>query len=122
MQQPTDSGIPTLTQRAEQTTYQPFSRQNNDIPVLTKVAPPNLLAGNPPTTSTVTPRAQPSVMSASSPDTSEPASIVLRSALQAEIEHFLEQAIEEATTHIRARLDAELPAIIERAINQVRPG
>ncbi|ARP87329.1 hypothetical protein [Bordetella genomosp. 9] len=47
---------------------------------------------------------------------------VLRAALQAELEHTVQQALDQAMTHVRASLEAELPALVERVVNRLRPG
>jgi hypothetical protein len=118
MTQHSDSGIPTLTQRAEPTAT--TVDQHSDVPVLTQITQlgtqfdrRRASAGHSSTEN---------VSTTSSHPAAGPAATVLRAALQAEFEHVLNQAIEEASAQIRTRLEAELPAMIDRALNQVRPG
>jgi hypothetical protein len=47
---------------------------------------------------------------------------VLRAALQAELEHTVQQALDQAMAHVRQTLEAELPALVERVVTRLRPG
>lgn len=47
---------------------------------------------------------------------------VLRAALQAELEHTVQQALDQAMAHVRQTLEAELPALVDRVVSRLRPG
>jgi hypothetical protein len=47
---------------------------------------------------------------------------VLRAALQAELEHTVQQALDRAMAHVRQSLEAELPALVDRVVSRLRPG
>jgi hypothetical protein len=51
-----------------------------------------------------------------------PPDSVLRAALQAELEHTVQQALDQAMAHVRQTLEAELPAVVERVVTRLRPG
>lgn len=51
-----------------------------------------------------------------------PPAPVLRAALHAEIEHAVQEALDEAMAHVRDKLEAELPAIVQRVMRTLRPG
>jgi hypothetical protein len=95
-----DPGIPTLTHRADNL---------NEPPVLTDVVAP--AAGQPPAGTTV-----------SAPAVGLPPDPVLRAALQAELEHTVQQALDQAMAHVRQTLEAELPALVDRVVTRLRPG
>lgn len=47
---------------------------------------------------------------------------VLRAALQAELEHTVQQALDQAMAHVRENLEAELPLLVDRVMRRLRPG
>ncbi len=91
-----DPGIPTLTHRADNL---------NEPPVLTDVVAPAAGATVPAPAAVGLP-----------PDP------VLRAALQAELEHTVQQALDQAMAHVRQTLEAELPALVDRVVSRLRPG
>ncbi|HTJ99097.1 MAG TPA: hypothetical protein VL522_05695 [Bordetella sp.] len=56
------------------------------------------------------------------PGTVLPPDPVLRAALQAELEHTVQQALDQAMIHVRHSLEAELPDLVDRVIRRLRPG
>lgn len=126
MPQYSDPSIPTLTQRAEPTVTFPHDvdgpdtrHRSDELPVLTdKIEPAPWDAGTDMAGGAQTPHAAVSATAISTP----PDLAVLRSALQAELEHALDLAVEQAAANLRARLEADLPDLIDRAIAKVRPG
>jgi hypothetical protein len=89
-----DPGIPTLTHKIDNL---------NEPPVLTDVVAP-AMGSLPPATAGLPP---------------DP---VLRAALQAELEHTVQQALDQAMAHVRQTLEAELPALVDRVVTRLRPG
>ncbi|CAM3503216.1 DUF2486 domain-containing protein [Bordetella sputigena] len=47
---------------------------------------------------------------------------LLRAALQAELEHTVQQALDQAMAHVRQSLEAELPDLVDRVVRRLRPG
>jgi hypothetical protein len=94
-----DPGIPTLTHRVDNL---------NEPPVLTDVVAPaaGTMAAGTPAPATV----------------GLPPDPVLRAALQAELEHTVQQALDQAMAHVRQTLEAELPALVDRVVTRLRPG
>jgi hypothetical protein len=56
------------------------------------------------------------------PTAALPPDPVLRAALQAELEHTVEQALAQAMAHVRESLEAELPLLVDRVMRRLRPG
>ncbi|ANN66235.1 hypothetical protein [Bordetella bronchialis] len=56
------------------------------------------------------------------PATALPPDPVLRAALQAELEHTVQLALDQAMAHVRQSLEAELPALVDRVVRRLRPG
>jgi hypothetical protein len=56
------------------------------------------------------------------PATALPPEPVLRAALQAELEHTVQQALDQAMAHVRQSLEAELPDLVDRVVSRLRPG
>jgi hypothetical protein len=57
---------------------------------------------------------------------SQPAALppdpVLRAALQAELEHTVQQALDRAMAHVRQSLEDELPDLVDRVVSRLKPG
>ena len=56
------------------------------------------------------------------PGMAPPPDPVLRAALQAELEHTVQRALDEAMDHVRQSLEAELPDLVDRVVRRLRPG
>lgn len=144
---PSDSGIPTLTQRAEPTLHVPSAvdepdapllterADDDDFPLLTDVADslaedwnvdeaPAVHAAARPVPAESSPDAAPfttipTLAAASAPP---PDASVLTARLQAEVEHLMRQALTDAIQQMQARMDAELPDIVRRVLSEVKRG
>ena len=126
-----DPGIPTLTQRAEPSLYQPSAPHDADAPVLTELADDGAQArddeafplltevadGVDASPDIIQPVAAIPAARAATPDAT-----VLSARLQAEVEQLMREALAEAIEQIQARMDAELPRIVARVLQDVRPG
>lgn len=132
-----DTGIPTLTQRAEPTLYAPRApaeREDSGPPVLTDRADdaPVTDADDafPLLTDIADGRGQdwdvdeaPAVhANATHAAAAQPDASVLTARLQAEVEQLMRRALADAIEQIQTRMDAELPSIVSRVLNEVRPG
>ncbi len=132
-----DTGIPTLTQRAEPTLYAPRApaeREDSGPPVLTDRADdaPVTDADDafPLLTDIADGRGQdwdvdeaPAVhANATHAAAALPDASVLTARLQAEVEQLMRRALADAIEQIQTRMDAELPSIVSRVLNEVRPG
>lgn len=132
-----DTGIPTLTQRAEPTLYaprEPAEREDSGPPVLTDRADdaPVTDADDafPLLTDIADGRGQdwdvdeaPAVhANATHTAAALPDASVLTARLQAEVEQLMRRALADAIEQIQTRMDAELPSIVSRVLNEVRPG
>jgi hypothetical protein len=82
------------------------------IPTLTLKADPPPGAVEPPVLNTI----------ASEQSEALPPEPLLRATLHAEIEHAVENALDEAMAHVRERLEADLPEIVQRVMRRLRPG
>ncbi|MGS1006794.1 hypothetical protein [Achromobacter anxifer] len=126
-----DPGIPTLTQRAEPSLYQPSAPDDADPPMLTELADDGAQAqdadafplltevaeGVDASPDIIQPVAALPAARAATPDAT-----VLSARLQAEVEQLMREALAEAIEQIQARMDAELPRIVARVLQDVRPG
>lgn len=132
-----DTGIPTLTQRAEPTLYAPRAPaepEDSGPPVLTDRADdaPVTDADDafPLLTDIADGRGQdwdvdeaPAVhANATHAAAAQPDASVLTARLQAEVEQLMRRALADAIEQIQTRMDAELPSIVSRVLNEVRPG
>jgi hypothetical protein len=86
--------------------------RDNDpaIPTLTQKIDDNI--NEPPTLTDVVARSGASL----------PPDPVLRAALQAELEHTVQLALDQAMAHVRRSLEAELPALVDRVVSRLKPG
>ncbi|QKH34291.1 hypothetical protein FOC84_04750 [Achromobacter pestifer] len=126
-----DPGIPTLTQRAEPSLYQPSAPHDADAPVLTELADDGAQAQDTDAFPLLTEVAdgvdaspdiiQPVAAIPAAPPAT-PDATVLSARLQAEVEQLMREALAEAIEQIQARMDAELPRIVARVLLDVRPG
>lgn len=132
-----DTGIPTLTQRAEPTLYAPRAPaepEDYGPPVLTDRADdapvPDADDAFPLLTDIADGRGQdwdvdeaPAVhANATHAAAALPDASVLTARLQAEVEQLMRRALADAIEQIQTRMDAELPSIVSRVLNEVRPG
>ncbi|MGV2898929.1 hypothetical protein ACNPPY_24450 [Achromobacter sp. AGC78] len=132
-----DTGIPTLTQRAEPTLYAPRAPaepEDSGPPVLTDRADdapvPDADDAFPLLTDIADGRGQdwdvdeaPAVhANATHTAAALPDASVLTARLQAEVEQLMRRALADAIEQIQTRMDAELPSIVSRVLNEVRPG
>ncbi|MCW3152626.1 hypothetical protein N8H69_08795 [Achromobacter spanius] len=133
-----DTGIPTLTQRAEPTLYAPrppLETEGRVPPVLTELADdaPAAYADDafPLLTDIADGHGQdwdvdeaPAAVHAAAAQTTvaQPDATVLSARLQAEVEQLMRRALADAVEQIQTRMDAELPGIVSRVLNEVRPG
>lgn len=132
-----DTGIPTLTQRAEPTLYAPRAPaepEESGPPVLTDRADDapvtNADDAFPLLTDIADGRGQdwdvdeaPAVhANATHAAAALPDASVLTARLQAEVEQLMRRALADAIEQIQTRMDAELPSIVSRVLNEVRPG